>query len=95
MTEDDAPAPPTPPAERPIPLIVHVLGWYGTAAILGMYLLLSLEVLASSDALFHVGNATGAAGVGLICWWRRAWPAFWLEAAWTAIGVAALVRMAL
>jgi hypothetical protein len=95
MNDADEAPPPAPPVERPVPLAVHVFGWYGAAAILAMYLLNSFERVDDQGALYQLCNVTGAAGVGLICWWRRTWPAFWLEAVWAAVGLGALVRLGL
>ncbi len=76
---------------RSVPLAVDLLGWYGTLAILGAYAASSFEWL-ERGALYQSLNLTGAFGVGLVCWYRRTWQAFWLEAVWGGIALVALLR---
>ena len=75
----------------PTPAWVQALGWYGTAAIVGAYAAGSWGWL-EPGPLYQLLNLTGAAGVGLVCWWRRAWQPFWLEVVWAAVAAAALAR---
>ena len=83
------------PAPTPFSLLAEVAGWYGTAAILGAYALASFGVLATGDRSFQLLNLTGALGVAWLCWRKRTWQAFWLEAIWAAIAVVALLRSAI
>ncbi len=78
------------PAPRP-PLVFEILGWYGMAAILGAYALSSFGVI-DQGRLDQLLNLTGALGVGLICWQKRTWQAFWLEAVWAGVALVALAR---
>jgi hypothetical protein len=82
------------PRPEPLPLsrLAETAGWYGTFAILAAYALTSLDVLAPGHRAVQLLNLTGALGVAWICYRRRTWQAFWLEAAWAAIAVVALVR---
>ena len=52
---------------------------------------LSNEGLLERGALYQALNLTGATGVALVCWYRRTWQAFWIEAAWAAIALKALL----
>ncbi|MBL8749026.1 MAG: hypothetical protein JNK78_07695 [Planctomycetes bacterium] len=73
----------------------EVAGWYGMLAILAAYALNSFEVLRNTDVSFQLLNLTGALGVAWVCFRRRTWQAFWLEAIWAVIAVIALVRVGL
>ena len=79
----------------PFLLAAEIAGWYGTLAILGAYALSSFGVLATTDLVYQVLNLTGGLGVAWVCWRKRTWQAFWLEAVWAAIAVIGLVRGAL
>jgi|KBSSwiStaDraftv2_1062776.scaffolds.fasta_scaffold511907_2 hypothetical protein len=79
-------------APPPCPRAAGFAGWYGTAAILAAYALSSFGVLQSADRVYQALNLTGALGVAWVCWHKRTWQAFWLEAVWAAIALAALVR---
>lgn len=83
------------PTTLPPSLPAELAGWYGTAAILGAYALSSFGALATTDRAYQVLNLTGALGVAWVCWRKRTWQAFWLEAVWAAIAVVALARSAL
>lgn len=79
----------------PFSLPAEIAGWYGSAAILGAYALNSFGVLETGDRLYQLLNLTGAAGVAWVCFRKRTWQAFWLEAIWAAIATMALVRSVL
>jgi hypothetical protein len=76
--------------ERTIPRVVQLFGWYGTFAILAAYAL-SNEGLLEKGTLYQALNLTGATGVALVCWYRRTWQAFWVEAVWAVIALKALL----
>jgi hypothetical protein len=77
---------------RPFSLPAEVAGWYGAVAILAGYALSSFGALAPGDAVYQLLNLTGALGVAWVCWRKRTWQAFWLEAIWAAIAMIALLR---
>ena len=76
------------------PLWIELLGWYGTAAIVGAYAGLSFGWL-EEGTTYQLLNLTGALGVGLVCWARRTWQPFWLEVVWAAVAATALARLIL
>ena len=76
--------------ERALPLWMNVLGWYGTLAIVGAYLASSHGWM-EQGTLYQLLNVSGAAGVGLVCWRRRAWQALTLEVVWAVVGLTALL----
>ena len=77
---------------QPIPAAAEVAGWYGTIAILAAYALSSFGALHTDDRSCQLLNLTGALGIAWVCWHKRTWQAFWLEAAWAGIAVVALAR---
>lgn len=79
---------------RPASLPAEIAGWYGTVAILAAYAASSFGWLGTGDRAYQLLNLTGALGVAWVCWHKRTWQAFWLEAIWAAIAVVALVRAA-
>ncbi len=78
-------------SDTKIPLAANVFGWYGTLAILSAYGLSSMGWL-EQGVLYQFLNLTGAAGVGVVCFLRRAWQPMCLEVAWALIAILALVR---
>lgn len=77
---------------RPVPRAASVFGWYGTLAILTAYAGISLGWLDRGVA-YQVLNLTGAAGVGLVCWYQRTWQAFWLEVAWVSVALVGIIAL--
>ena len=80
---------------RPFSWPAEIAGWYGTVAILAAYALSSFGVLTTAERSYLLLNLTGARGGAWVCWRKRTWQAFWLEAIWAAIALVALVRAAL
>ena len=93
MSASPAPADERGAARDParLPLALSLFGWYGTAAILAAYFLSSHGLL-ERGVPYQLLNLTGALGVGLVCWWRRAWQPLWLEVVWGAVAVSALLH---
>ena len=46
----------------------------------------------AEQPLYQALNLTGALGVAWVCWRKRTWQAFWLEAIWAGVALIALVR---
>ena len=80
----------------PPPIWAEVLGWYGTAAILGGYAATSLGWLdpkaPGGRRLYQGLNLTGAVGIVLISAWNATWQPAVLNAVWAVIAGVALVR---
>lgn len=71
--------------------LIEVIGWLGTALIVGAYGLLSQGVIETGD-LYQCMNLAGAIGVGLVCWVKRTWQPFALELVWGIIALLSLLR---
>lgn len=74
-------------------LLAEAVGWYGMLAILAAYALLSFDVVAKGW-LYQTLNLTGGLGVAWVCWRKRTWQAFWLEAVWACIALVSLLGLA-
>jgi hypothetical protein len=71
----------------------ELFAWYGVAVILIAYALVSFDLLASDSLTYQILNATGAAGVMIISFMRRAYQPVVLNLVWTLIAVVAIVRI--
>ncbi|MBI1381837.1 MAG: hypothetical protein GC161_12205 [Planctomycetaceae bacterium] len=89
---DASPNAPSPNVTHPAPppLWAEIVGWYGMLAILTAYGANSFDVM-QKGALYQGLNLTGALGVAVVCFYRRTWQAFVLEAVWAAIALTALL----
>ncbi len=85
-------AAPTPPPARKLPAWTRVAGAYGVAALLGTFFLLTHEGL-EPQVLYLGLNGTGALGLGLFTWKKRAWISLVLCVAWAAIAASGLWRL--
>jgi hypothetical protein len=69
-------------------------GYVGMVLLLLAYALSTADVLDRSSAAYHGMNGLGAALVAVSVYVKRAWPAFVLEACWTAIAAWGLIQVA-
>jgi hypothetical protein len=69
------------------------VGWYGAAAILGAYILLSFHVLAPDSFWYQGLNATGAIAIVIDAWKDHNYQPVVLNLVWAGIAIAALVRV--
>jgi len=72
----------------------EILGWYGTGAVLVAYFLNSFSLLPATSAWYQGLNATGAIGVAVASYRRRAYQPLVLNVVWAVIGTVALIRLA-
>lgn len=73
--------------------IIEVFGWYGTAAIVLAYLLVSFSVLEATNIWYQVLNGTGALGIVLVSFHKRNYQPGVLNIIWTAIAAIAIIRI--
>lgn len=71
----------------------EVAGWYGIAAILGAYVLVSFGVISSDSAVFQLLNLTGALGVIWISIVKNVMQSVVLNVIWAFVAIAALVKL--
>ncbi len=73
--------------------LIEIFGWYGTAAIVGSYALVSWSLLNSNTILYQLLNLTGAIGIIAISFYKRNYQPAVLNIIWVAIAFFALVRI--
>lgn len=69
------------------------LGWYGVAATIIAYLLVSFLILAPTSIWYQTLNLTGALGVTIETYYRKDYQPFWLNLIWAAIALVALINL--
>jgi cephalosporin-C deacetylase-like acetyl esterase len=75
--------------------ITEVLGWYGVAAIVGAYALLSLNFLNSDSLVFQGLNLTGAIGIVIDALDDKNTQPAVLNIIWAIIAFVAIVKILL
>lgn len=73
-------------------IAVNVIGWVGTALLVGAYALLTTGRL-RAGAVFQVMNLFGGLFLMLNTGYYRAWPPTVLNLIWFVIGAAGLLRL--
>ena len=68
-------------------IVVAALGWLGAASSLAAYYLVSQKVIAPDSLKYHGLNMGGAILLALACAWTSAWPSFFTNLIFLAIGV--------
>lgn len=71
--------------------IYSILGWAGTALIVGAYFLNSTKRIESTSVIYQAMNLGGAIGVGLNVFHQAAWPALTLQIIWGIIALSSLI----
>ena len=70
---------------------IEIFGWYGTVAILGAYALVSFSVLEPTSLTFQLLNITGAIGIVIVSFHKKAYPPGVLNVAWAVIALIAIL----
>ena len=76
-------------------LFIEIYGWYGAVAIVLAYALVSFGALSPTGLLFQLLNATGALGIVLVSFYKKAYQPGVLNIIWTFIALVALTRLIL
>lgn len=74
-------------------ILIEVIGWYGTVAIVGGYALNSFNIIGSNSLLYQILNLTGAIGIVALSLSKKAYQPATLNAIWTIIALVALVKI--
>jgi hypothetical protein len=75
--------------------VIELFGWFGTAAIVGAYALVSFAVLDPDSLLYQLLNGVGATGIVLVSLNKRAYQPALLNTIWAAIAAIAIARVIL
>ncbi len=73
--------------------LVDGLGWYGMVAIVGAYALNSFGYLESSSLIYQLLNGTGAVGIVVVSFAKKAWQPGILNLIWACIAIVAIARI--
>lgn len=71
-------------------IIIEIIGWYGTAAILLPYFLISFSILKADSFIYQVLNLTGAAAIIIISLYKRLYQTAVIDVIWAIIAAIAL-----
>lgn len=75
--------------------LIEAGGWYGVIAVLLAYALVSFDVISSHGWAYQLLNFTGAVGVLVISYLKRAKQPALLNFVWAVIAFIALIQLAL
>ena len=75
--------------------LIEIVGWYGTVAIVGAYALSSFSILSSSNLLYQIINLTGAIGIVIVSFSKKAYQPGVLNMIWTVIALIAIIKILL
>ncbi|MFA6071961.1 MAG: hypothetical protein WC810_25580 [Janthinobacterium sp.] len=71
----------------------EIIGWYGALAIMGAYFLNSFYIIESNSFWYQFLNVTGAIGIVLISFVKKAYQSMVLNIIWVIIGTIALIKI--
>lgn len=73
--------------------IIEIVGWYGVAAILTAYFLLSFDYTSSDSIVFQLLNLSGAVGIIIDAWKDKNYQPVLLNIVWAVIAVIAILNL--
>ena len=73
--------------------LVELFGWYGAAAVVGAYALVSFSIIDASGLLFQLLNVSGAAGILAVSLRKKVYQSVVLQIVWASIGFVALAQI--
>jgi hypothetical protein len=76
-----------------IKIIAEIAGWYGAAAILSAYTLVSFDIVAGDGLVFQLLNLTGAVGIMVIAIYKKVLQSVVLNIIWSAIAIVAIIAI--
>lgn len=74
-------------------LFIELFGWYGAIAIVTAYALVSFSIIQPTDLIYQSLNATGALGILLVSFYKKAYQPGILNVVWATIAILAIVRI--
>lgn len=73
-------------------VLIEIAGWYGAIVILVGFFLVSHGYLSPQSPLYLIGNATGALGVAIQAYSKRAMPSVFLNTIYLFVALIAIAR---
>ena len=74
--------------------LAEAYGWLGSTMILSAYALLSLGVVDSNAAIYHILFLIGSSGLAVVTYRHRAYQSFVVNSFFTILAIVALIRVA-
>lgn len=75
--------------------LIETAGWYGAAAVLLAYALVSFNIISPHGWIYQLLNFTGAVGVLIISYMKHARQPALLNFVWAVIALVALIQLAI
>lgn len=72
---------------------VEIFGWYGTCAIILAYTLVSFSILSATSTWYQVLNGTGAIGIIIVSFTKKAYQPAVLNIIWALIALVAVLKI--
>ena len=72
---------------------IETFGWYGAAATLAAYALISAGLFGAGNIWYQLLNLTGALGLTTVAFYKKDWPLVALNAVWAVIAFIALIKI--
>ena len=73
--------------------LFEIIGWYGAVSIVGAYGLVSFSVIQSGSLVYQLLNLTGAIGIAIISFYKKAYQPGVLNIIWTIIALIAIIKI--
>lgn len=72
---------------------IEIYGWYGAIAIIAAYALVSFSLIQPTSFTYQSLNVTGALGIAIVSFYKKAYQPGILNTIWAIIAVVAITKM--
>lgn len=75
--------------------IENTVGWFGAAATLSAYFLISFSIVHPRDLIYQILNLAGAIGLATICFYKKTYQPLTVNIIWSFIAILAIASILL
>lgn len=72
---------------------IELIGWYGAVAIVLAYALVSFSILQPTSFIYQILNGTGAIGIVIVSFSKKAYQPGVLNVIWAVIALVAIAKI--
>lgn len=73
--------------------LVNNIGWCGALATLTAYFMVSYDILNPHDWRYQILNLLGAIGLGILCYFKKAYQPLIVNIIWGIVAISVLARL--
>lgn len=73
-------------------IVIETIGWLGMGFALTQYILISYKKITGTSLIYQLLNLSACTFLGINLFYYQNWPVFFLQIAWAAVGIIAIIK---